>query len=114
MIGFEKVEGVRFFTNVVGKLNTIFANERTLSHLLENPHTLECPIGVSHERFTNVVPRESLLLEKNNPSTLASQNGGHGAPGRAASHDDYIVIFNLTVVGYRHFCSKNLSSNLHD
>jgi hypothetical protein len=108
MIGLEKVERMRLFAEVIGKLNDVFADKRTLPHLLENTHSLQCPIGIGHERFANMV--ESLLLKDHDfrPSRdkmLATSC----RPGLL--HDNHVIFFNLTVIGCRHLFQNSFSKN---
>src|SRR6266498_4091084 len=88
---FEEVKGTRLFPHLVRKLNTVLADEGTLFELLEEAHALERPIGVGHQRFTDVMARKHFFFEKDDAAAFALEYAGNGAAGRTPAHHDNVI-----------------------
>src|ERR1043165_909055 len=83
---FEEVERPRLFTGRIRKLHAVLPNEWTFSQFFEHSETLKGPVGVSHQRLTDVMTRKYLFLEKDYLAPLARQHAGHGAPCGSTTH----------------------------
>src|SRR5688572_2827721 len=92
MAGLKEIERTRFLAGRICELDAIFPHKRALSHLFQEAHALKRKIGVGHQRFTDVVPRKSCLLEKHNFPALARQDTGDATTCRPTTNDDYIIV----------------------
>src|SRR5688500_11707235 len=83
---FEEIERARLLTRSVRKLHAVFAHERTVPELLEKAHATEGPVGISHQRFADVMAWENLFLKQDYLTAFARQHTGHRTSGRPTTH----------------------------
>src|SRR5687767_15118135 len=88
----EEVERARLLPRGVCKLHAVLAHERTLFEFLEQAQAAEGPIGVSHQRFADVVTRKYFLLKQDYLAAFARQDAGNRTPCGSTTHY-YDVVF---------------------
>src|SRR5262245_21714342 len=92
MIGLEEIEGARLLALRIGELHAVFADERTLFHLLQKSHALKGPERVGHQRFADMMAGKLLFLEEHDLAALAREDAGDGTAGRPTAHYDHIIV----------------------
>src|SRR6185295_8496096 len=92
MIRLKKVEWPRFFARRVGKLHTVFLNERARLHLLQQTHALKGEVSIRHQRLANVMTRKTFLLKQHDLAALAREDAGDRAAGVPAAHNNHFVV----------------------
>ena len=100
MHGFEEIERARLFTRWICKLDTVLADERTVLQFLEQAHAPKGPVGVSHQRFADVMTRKHFFLKQDHLAAFARQNAGNGTPRGSTTHHDDVKISLYSCVAY--------------
>src|SRR5688572_10072539 len=107
MHGLEEVKRSRLFARRIRKLHAVFTDKGTGLQLLQQSHSLKGKVGVSHQRFADVMAREDFLLKQHNTAAFPGQNAGDGAARRTPADHNHVVV--MTIGSHKYLGVTNSS-----